>query len=87
MRHLLCCLFSSYFILTKNKVHKGVATNSGEVYQIETDGGNSDHSKERIRSQTDEYGTNYKDNVSLVNFDKVNASYHCRLNLSIFTSI
>ena len=63
MKHLLCCLFSSYFILTKNKVHKGVATNSGEVYQIETDGGKSENSKGGIRSQTDEYGTNYEDSV------------------------
>ena len=84
MKHLLFCLFSSYFILTKNKVHKGVATNSGKVYRIETDGGNSEHSKGGIRSQTDEYGTNYKDNVSWVNFDNVNASYSCRLNFIYF---
>ena len=66
------------------KVHKGVATNSGKVYRIETDEGNSEHSKGGIRSQTDEYGTNYKDNVSWVNFYKVNASYRCRLNFIYF---
>jgi hypothetical protein len=56
--------------MTKNEVHKGVAKKSGKVYLIETEGGKSEHSKGGIGSQTDEYGTNYADNVSWANFEK-----------------
>ena len=70
MRHLLCFLLISYFILSKNKVHIGVAKKSGKVYRIETIGGKNEHSNGGVRSQTDEYGMNYEDDVSWVKYEK-----------------
>ena len=87
MRHLLCFLLISYFILSKNKVHIGVAKKSGKVYRIETIGGKNEHSNGGVRSQTDEYGMNYEDDVSWVKYEKDKSLVHTYQFISIFLKI